>query len=300
MKVSIVEVGPRDGLQNESVSLSVADRVELVEKLAGAGLTRLEVGAFVSPKKIPQMAASAEVFKTLHKRGLSKQVQLSALVPNIQGMEDAIKANVAEVAIFTAASETFAQKNINCSIDESFERFEPVVALAKKNKIKVRGYLSTCFGCPYEGEVDQKKVIQLSERLLALGVYEVSVGDTIGVANPTQVKKFLSAAFKKIPTKKIAMHFHDTRGTALANIYASWELGIRTFDSSVGGLGGCPYAPGASGNVATEDVVYMLECMGVKTGVNIQSLLDLNAWLSKLLSRKLPSKMGQAGLPRPK
>lgn len=296
MKISIVEVGPRDGLQNEVTALSVTDRVDLLVRLAKSGLKKIEAGAFVSPQKIPQMASTSSVFEEIHKFSLN--AQFSALVPNEQGMADALRARVSEVAIFTAVSETFTRKNINCTIDESFERFIPVVREAKKNKVKVRAYLSTCFGCPYEGEVDPKSVVRLSEKLLRLGAYEVSVGDTIGVANPKQVKNMLKLLYKKIPPKKLAMHFHDTRGTALANIFASFQEGITTFDSSVGGLGGCPYAPGASGNVATEDVVYMLHGMGVQTGIQISQLLEINAWLSRILKRQLPSKLGQAGLPK--
>jgi hydroxymethylglutaryl-CoA lyase len=294
MKISIVEVGPRDGLQNEKTNLSIDDRVKLIKSLIEAGHSRLEAGSFVSPQKIPQMAASLEVFKKI----LPNPVRLSALVPNERGMNDALAVGVKEVAVFTAASETFTQKNINCSIDESFERFKPVFALAKKNKIKVRGYLSTCFGCPYEGEVDPRKVVALAQRLLKMGSFEVSIGDTIGVADPLQTKKFLKLLKAKVPLSKVAMHFHDTRGTALANIFASIEAGIKVFDSSVGGLGGCPYAPGASGNVATEDVIYMLDGMGVKTGVDLKKLIAINKWVSEKVGRVLPSKVGLAGLPK--
>ncbi len=298
MKVSIVEVGPRDGLQNESVPLSVADRVELVKRLSEAGLTRIEVGAFVSPKKIPQMAASSEVMSALSQISFPKATKFSVLVPNMQGMEDAIQNAAKEVAVFTAASESFTKKNINCTIEESFDRFAEVFKSAKANKIRVRAYVSTCFGCPYEGKVNPKKVVEIATRLAKMGAYEISVGDTIGVGNPKQTKELIKLLAKKVPRKKLAMHFHDTRGTALANVYASLESGITTFDSSVGGIGGCPYAPGASGNVATEDVIYMLEGMGIKTGVQIQKLLDLNAWASQKLGRKLPSKLGLAGLPK--
>jgi hydroxymethylglutaryl-CoA lyase len=294
-KISLVEVGPRDGLQNEPTPFSVENRVTLVRRLADAGLRRIEAGAFVSAKKIPQMASSGDVLAALN-RGGSGGLRYSVLVPNARGMEDALAAGAREVAVFTAASESFTKKNIDCTIDESFERFGDVMKLARRNKIKVRAYVSTCFGCPYEGKVDPRKVAEVCLRLVKLGVYEVSVGDTIGVANPTQVKDLLKLLFKKIPKSKLAMHFHDTRGTALANIYASLEAGIRTFDSSVGGLGGCPYAPGASGNVATEDVVYMLEGMGLKTGVNLAKLLELNTWIASVLGRPLPSKVGQAGL----
>jgi hydroxymethylglutaryl-CoA lyase len=213
-------------------------------------------------------------------------------------MQEALDAGAKEIAIFTAASNSFTLKNINCSIEESFERFDDVLKLAKKSRLKVRAYISTCFGCPYEGKVDPQKVIELCRRLAKLGVYEISVGDTIGVANPKQVKDLLRMLVKYVPRSKLAMHFHDTRGTALANIYASLEMGLTTFDSSVGGIGGCPYAPGASGNVATEDVVYMLNGMGIKTGIDINVLLQTNTWAQGKLGRKLPSKLGQAGLPK--
>lgn len=296
MKIEIVEVGPRDGLQNEAALLSVHDRVWLVQKLIAAGLKRIEMGAFVSPSWVPQMADSAEVSHILLKSS-PKGVRLSTLVPNERGMNDAIAAGVKEVAIFGACSETFSKKNINCSIEESFERFERVRVLARKNKIKVRGYLSTAFGCPYEGKVPAKKVLKLIERMLELGVYEVSVGDTIGVASPAQVRELVKPAVKIAGTKALALHFHDTRGTALANVLASLDFGVKTFDSSVGGLGGCPYAAGASGNLSTEDLVYMLHGMGLKTGVNLQSLMDLRDPLEKLVQHKLPGRAIQAGMP---
>ena len=300
MKIQIVEVGPRDGLQNEDTMLDVEARLELIRHLVGAGLQRIEVGAFVSPKKVPQMADSAVVLDQINKSGFSSSKRFSVLVPNEQGMALAIKHGCKEVAVFTAASESFTKSNINCSIDESLRRFEPVFKMAKANKIKVRAYVSTCFGCPYEGYVDPRKVVEVCAKLIKQGAYEISVGDTIGVANPKQVKSLISKLSKKIPKKKLAMHFHDTRGTALANIFASIESGIQVFDSSVGGLGGCPYAPGASGNVATEDVVYILEGMGIRTGIDIQKLLDLDVWISKTLGRKLPSKLSGTGLLRPR
>jgi len=298
MKASIVEVGPRDGLQNEKVSLSIEDRLELIRRLMDSGLKRIEVGAFVSPKKVPQMASSSELLMNLNRQVLAKDFRLSVLVPNLQGMEEALNCGATEIALFTAASESFTLMNINCSIEESFQRFEPVAKMAKSKKIKIRAYLSTCFGCPYEGKVNPKKVIELCVRLAELGAYEISVGDTIGVANPKQVRSLIRNLAKEVPLKKLAMHFHDTRGTALANIYASLEEGIRTFDSSVGGLGGCPYAPGASGNVATEDVIFMLKGMGIDTGIDISKLIEINAWVAGKLGRKLPSKLGQAGLPK--
>lgn len=301
MNVELVEVGPRDGLQNEAQKLSIDDKKSLIERLVDAGLTRIEVGAFVSPKKIPQMADSFQLLRLLEtstKIPKSTWNSFSALVPNEQGMEEALKTSLKEVAIFAAVSETFSHKNINCSVKESIERFKPVVTLAKKNKIRVRGYLSTCFWCPYEGEIKPKQVLKVVEQILKLGVFELSVGDTIGAATPKSVKQLLMPLLKLSPVKKTAMHFHDTRGTALANISESLQQGIRVFDSSIGGLGGCPYAPGASGNVATEDVLYLLMREGAKLNVDLERLIQVNRWLAKILDRRLPSKVGHAGLPR--
>lgn len=297
-KVNLVEVGLRDGLQNEKVGLDLPTRMEFARRLMRSGLKRIEIGAFVSPKWVPTMAYSGELIQ----RALTWQqrekntAQLSALIPNTKGLEAAIASGIREVAIFAATSETFSRRNINCSIAESFERFRPVVALAKKHKIKVRGYLSTCFGCPYEGPVKESQVIKVAQKMIDLGVFEISVGDTIGVANPKQVRSLTKKLLNKIDKKKIAMHFHDTRGVALANILASLEMGIHTFDASLGGLGGCPYAEGASGNVATEDVVYMLEGMGYKTGVHLESLIKTNHWLEKMIGHPLPSRVSKAGL----
>lgn len=299
MKVEIIEVGPRDGLQNEPSRLSLDQRAWLVTELAKAGLKRIEMGAFVSPKWVPQMENSGFLFQQLKQNPAAfRGVRLSALVPNVQGMEDALKAGVKEIAVFGACSETFSEKNINCTIDESFDRFEAVIKLARPAKVKVRGYLSTAFGCPYEGAVPRKKVIQLVGRMLDLGVCEVSVGDTIGVATPKQVENFLKSLKRSTPLNKVAMHFHDTRGTALANVLASLNAGVKRFDSSVGGLGGCPYAKGASGNLATEDLVYLLTGMGISTGVNLAHLLSLKENIEKLINRKLPGRMMQAGLPK--
>ena len=301
-KVQIVEVGPRDGLQNESSTLDISTRLSFAQRLATAGLKRIEVGAFVSPEWVPQMAGSGKLLKKLNefqKNGkISSSVKFSSLVPNERGMQDAIQSGVKEIAIFAAASESFSQKNINCTVKESLKRFEPVMDLAKKRKIKVRGYLSTCFGCPYEGKVSQSRVLKVSEQLLEMGIFELSIGDTIGVADPKSVKKLVAQLVQAYGEKKIAMHFHDTRGTALANILASLDLGIRTFDTSLGGLGGCPYAPGASGNVATEDVVYMLEKMGLKTGISIEELIKINHWMKTRVQHDLPSRVSKAGLPK--
>lgn len=302
--VRIVEVGLRDGLQNEKTILDVATRVEFAQKLTAAGIRDLEIGAFVSPKWVPQMASSKEVVETLlqrqQERKISDKVKFSVLVPNVRGMEDALQTKIREVALFAACSESFSKKNMNASIDECFESFKPVVALAKKHKIKVRGYLSVCFACPFEGQVPEKKVIELVKRMSKLGVYEISIGDTIGAANPGQVESLIKKIKKVMPVKKIAGHFHDTRGQALANILAAYKLGVHVFDSSIGGLGGCPYAPGATGNVATEDVVFMLHGMGIKTGIDLRQLVQMNEWIAERVQHPLPSRVGRAGLLQPR
>lgn len=292
--IQIVEVGLRDGLQNESVVLSVDQKVELGTRLMQAGVRRLEAGAFVRPDRIPQMNGSDEVFKRL--AAVAGKKELSVLVPNEIGMNKAIENKVKEIAVFAGCTESFSQKNINCSIDESFKRFEKVFELAKKNKIKVRGYLSMCFGCPFEGNVKEAVVVKLAKRLYKMGAYEISIGDTIGVAHAGQVKSLITKLKKEIPVSKIAGHFHDTRGQALANILASYNLGVRVFDSSIGGLGGCPYAPAATGNVATEDVLYMFQKMGVKTNIDLKKILEIHPWLTEQMGKPLPSKLGQVGL----
>lgn len=302
--ISIIEVGARDGLQNESALVSIEDRVELIQKLADAGVKRIEAGAFVSPKWVPQMSGTAEILQKLkaiisgNPSSKLAQAQLSVLVPNEKGMDRALNSGVNSVAIFASASETFSKKNINCSIEESFSRFATITQRARQNRIKVRGYLSMCFGCPFEGDIPPIKVAGLVQRLVGLGVYEVSIGDTIGVADPGQVRKIIRLLKKSVPPKKIAMHFHDTRGTALANILASIDLGIHSFDTSLGGLGGCPYAPNATGNVATEDVVYMLKRMGFETHIDLGQLIQINKWIAKVIGRDLPSKVSRAGLPK--
>lgn len=295
-QVRLVEVGLRDGLQNESTMLSVDQRFELLQKLLNAGVRHFEIGAFVSPKWVPQMAVTEELVKKYKTKIKNAKLEPSVLVPNEIGFQKAVQLGLKEIAIFASSSETFSQKNINCSIEESFERFKPVMALAKKHKIKVRGYLSVCFGCPFEGDVPQKKVIELAKKLHQMGCYEISIGDTIGVAHVGQVKSLFKKLKKAIPVKKLAGHFHDTRGQALVNILAAYELGIKTFDSSIGGLGGCPYAKGATGNVATEDVVYMFQDMGVKTGLNLQKLIEINQWLNPQMNHPLTSKVGRVGL----
>ncbi len=297
--VQIIEVGPRDGLQNESTILTPEQRFNFIKHLADSGLKRIEVGAFVSPKWVPQMAGSTELINELYRRRseFPKNIRFSALVPNVKGMEDCLKTPVEEIAIFGACSESFSKKNINCSIAESLERFAQVTALAKKHKRKVRGYLSVAFGCPYEGAVAEAKVVELAKKFVKMGVYEVVIGDTIGVATPNQVKSLLTKLKRAVPLKKLAMHMHDTRGTALANVLVSLNLGIRIFDSSFGGIGGCPYAKGASGNLATDDLVYMLHGMGFKTGVDLGRLLNYSETIRAQIGRKLPSRTSEAGLP---
>lgn len=301
--VVIVEMGVRDGLQNERIVLDIDTRVEFTERLSGTGLQRIEIGAFVSPSWVPQMAGTSEVVSqvfALQKKGkIPKKIECSVLVPNEKGMMDAIASGVKEIAVFASSSESFSKKNINCSIKESFKRFEVVMALAKKHKIKVRGYLSTCFGCPFEGKISEAKVVKLARQMHKLGIYEISIGDTIGVANVGQVQSLFKKLKQAVPVKKLAGHFHDTRGQALANILAAYQLGVRTFDTSLGGLGGCPYAPGATGNVATEDVVYMFRGMGVKTGVNLEKLLAINPWIEEKVQHALPSKVGKIGSLKP-
>jgi len=302
-KVTIVEVGPRDGLQNEVVTLSVATRLKFAELLAAAGVRNIELGAFVSPQWVPQMQGARELMESALRlqsdlNSPLHQAYLSALVPNMHGMRDALESGVKRIAIFGSASEAFARKNINCTIEESFQRFEKVMEVAKRNDIKVRGYLSMCFGCPFEGVISEGRVIRLVKRLADLGVYQISIGDTIGIAHPKQVHGLVSKLIDAVGKERLAMHFHDTRGTALANVLASLELGIRVFDSSLGGLGGCPYAPAATGNVATEDVVYMLQGMGHQTGIDLSELIKINHWMTEQIQHELPSRVGRAGLPR--
>lgn len=289
--VKIVEVGPRDGLQNEKVTIPTETKVEYITALADAGLRVIEAGAFVSPKWVPQMADTAEVYRDIPK---DPGIEYPVLVPNMKGLDRAIEAGVKSIAIFTAASETFNQRNINMTIDESFETLAAVVPRALSEGMRVRGYVSTSFGCPYEGEVAPEKVLEVCARLLDLGCYEVSAGDTIGVATPMQVQGVIGMLLQVIPARRLAMHFHDTRGTALANSLAALEMGIATFDTSSGGLGGCPYAPGASGNMATEDLVYMLDHMAIETGVSLDSLVAASRIIAPFLDHPLPGKYLQA------
>jgi hydroxymethylglutaryl-CoA lyase len=279
--VRIIEMGPRDGLQNEKTPVSHGARIAFIEKLVDAGLTTVEVGAFVSPKAIPQMIGSDEVLRGVnHLAG-----EFHVLVPNLKGYEAARAAGAKVVSIFTAASEGFARANINCSIVESIERFKPVMARAKADGVRVRGYISTVLGCPFDGEVEPKAVVDVAKTLWNLGCYEISLGDTIGVGTPTKAKAMLRAVSDHVPVTKLAMHFHDTYGQALANLYAGMEEGVRVIDSAAGGLGGCPFAPGATGNVATEDVVYMLEGMRIRTGVDMSKLLLATNEITSLIGR---------------
>jgi isopropylmalate/homocitrate/citramalate synthase len=290
-RVTVVEVGPRDGLQNEAAALGVDDRVGFCKRLLDAGFGVVEVGAFVSPRWVPQMAGSDEVLKRVGRR---PGVRTPVLVPNRKGFEAARSAGAREIAVFTAASETFNRKNINASIDESFARFAEFVPEARREGLWVRGYVSTCFGCPYEGSVPPERAALVCRRLLEAGCHEVSVGDTIGVAVPTQVAEVVGRLRQAVPIGQVAVHFHDTRGTALANVLAALELGVSIVDSSAGGLGGCPYAPGASGNLATEDLLYMLHGMGIETGVDLATVVEASRSLAPKLGHALPSRYLQA------
>jgi len=292
-KVKIVEVGPRDGLQNETTPISASDKVALIEKLGDAGISYIESGSFVSPKWVPQMATSAEVFEKLNRK---KGVTYAALTPNMRGFEGAMSVNVSEVAIFGAASESFSQKNINCSIEESLERFAPIMSAAKNSNIKVRGYVSCVLGCPYEGDIAPEQVAKVAEKLYQMGCYEISLGDTIGVGTPANVTKMIHAVSSLTPIDKLAIHFHDTYGQALTNIYAALQMGIKVVDSAIAGLGGCPYAKGASGNVATEDVVYMLNGLGIKTAIDFTQLLEAGWFISEKLGKAPISKVSNAYL----
>ena len=281
-QVKIVEVSPRDGLQNEKQSIDLATKLLLIDKLVQSGIKNIEVTGFVHPKWVPQLADAEQLSKQLKKQ---TGVNYSALVPNLQGMQKAIVGNIKEVAVFTAASESFTHKNINCSIEESLKRFEPVIALAKQHAIKVRGYVSCVLGCPYEGEINPEKVAWVTEKLFKLGCYEVSLGDTIGTGTPIKAQNMLNECMHIAPIDNLALHFHNTYGQALANIYACMQLGANIIDSSVAGLGGCPYAQGASGNIATEDVVYMLNGMNIDTGINLDQLIDTSHWISNALNK---------------
>ena len=289
--VRLVEVGPRDGLQNEAQPISVADKVRLVDALSAAGLSYIEVGSFVSPKWVPQMAGSAEVFAQIQRK---PGVTYAALAPNLRGFEDAVAAGVKEVAVFAAASEAFSQRNINCSISESLERFAPIMTAARQQGISVRGYVSCVLGCPYEGNIAPEQVAAVARELYAMGCYEVSLGDTIGTGTAGATRRLFEVVGAQVPRDKLAGHFHDTYGQAIANIYASLLEGINVFDSSIAGLGGCPYAKGASGNVATEDVVYLLDGLGIHTGIDLQALIGAGRQISQVVGRPSGSRVAKA------
>ncbi|MED1782137.1 hydroxymethylglutaryl-CoA lyase [Brevibacillus fortis] len=293
MHVQIVEVGPRDGLQNESAIVPAAAKITLIHKLMAAGLKRIEASSFVNPKWIPQLADADEVLQGINR---SQEVTLSALVPNIRGLERARQCGLTEIALFMSASETHNQKNINKGIEDTYPILREVAQEALAIGMKVRGYISTVFGCPYEGNIPLDNSRRVTEALLEMGVYEISLGDTIGVATPKQVHEVFGALVKDVTNERLAAHFHDTRGTGLANVAAALDEGIRIFDSSIGGLGGCPYAPGAAGNISTEDLVYMLHGMDYETGVDLEKLIEAGAFIGQQLDKELPSKVLRASL----
>ena len=291
--VRIVDMGPRDGLQNEKQIVSTETKVELIARLGAAGLKAIEATSFVSPRWVPQMGDAADVMARIERLpGVSYPV----LTPNLQGFEAALAAGAGEVAVFAAASESFSRKNINCTIAESLARFEPVMAAARTAGVRVRGYVSCVLGCPYEGDIRPEAVADVAATLFAMGCYEVSLGDTIGAGTPGKTRRMLDAVARRVPVDKLAGHYHDTFGQAVANVYASLEAGVACFDSAVAGLGGCPYAPGASGNVATEDVVYMLDGLGIETGISLDALVDTAGWISERLGRPPASKVARAVL----
>ena len=290
-KIQIVEVGPRDGLQNEKEWVPTETKISLIEKLADAGLTKIEATSFVSPKWVPQLKDAHEVFTGIKRiSGVSYPV----LTPNMKGFERALEADAKEIAVFSAASEAFTQKNTNCSIEESINRFRPVLEEAQKNNIQVRGYISCVLGCPYQGHVPVEDVINLAAKMIEMGCFQISLGDTIGAGTPVQAKSMVQKVAEKVPLSKLALHFHDTRGQALANIYACLELGITVIDASVAGLGGCPYAKGATGNVATEDVVFMLHGMDIETGIDLNKLIETGRFISGVLGRVPQSRVSAA------
>ena len=290
-KIQIVEVGPRDGLQNEKEWVPTETKISLIEKLADAGLTKIEATSFVSPKWVPQLKDAHEVFTGIKRiSGVSYPV----LTPNMKGFERALEADAKEIAVFSAASEAFSQKNTNCSIEESINRFRPVLEEAQKNNIQVRGYISCVLGCPYQGNVPVGDVVNLAAKMIEMGCFQISLGDTIGAGTPVQAKRMVQKVSEKVPVSKLALHFHDTRGQALANIYACLELGITVIDASVAGLGGCPYAKGATGNVATEDVVFMLHGMDIETGINLNKLIETGRFISDVLGRVPQSRVSVA------
>ena len=286
-RVRIVEVGPRDGLQNEAASVGTADKIAFVDALSAAGHAAIEVSAFVSPRWVPQMADAAEVFAGIARRSGTRY---AALVPNVEGLERAVAARADAVAVFAAASESFSRRNINQGIDASLERYRDVCARARAVALPVRAYVSTAFGCPFEGAVDPSTVARVAAALIEMGAYEVAISDTIGIAHPGQVPRVMEVVGARVPLERIALHFHDTRGTALANVLAALHLGVSTFDSSAGGLGGCPYAPGATGNLATEDLLYMLDGMRIDTGVSLEGVVKASRSIARRLDHPLPSR----------
>ena len=290
-KVTIIEVGPRDGLQNESLFVPTQIKIELINLLSITGLQIIESGSFVSAKAIPQLADSELVINGINR---ASHISYPVLVPNLQGLERAISANVDHIALFASASESFSQKNINCSVEESLERFSTVMNVAKDKNIRVRGYISCVLGCPYEGRVDINKVASLSNRMIELGVEEISLGDTIGIGTPNQTQSLIEIVLEKVPRNKVAMHFHNTYGQAIANIYASLQMGIHKFDSSVAGLGGCPYAKGATGNVATEDVLFLLNGLNIETGVDLLKVAHAGDFICKKLGKQNNSNVSTA------
>lgn len=289
--VRIVEVGPRDGLQNERASLTTSDKIRFVDLLSRAGLAAIEVTAFVSPRWVPQMADAAEVVRGIERR---PGTIYSALVPNMTGLTRAREAGIDEGAVFTAASETFSRRNINRGIEESLVEYAEVIGAARAIGMRMRGYISTCFGCPYEGRVPAKRVADIAERLVGMGAYEAVLSDTIGIAHPGQVREVLRAVKRRVPVERLALHFHDTRGTGLANVLAGLDEGVVTFDASAGGLGGCPYAPGAAGNLGTEDLVYVLDGLGIQTGVHLPAIVRASEFIENRLDHQLPSRVYQA------
>jgi hydroxymethylglutaryl-CoA lyase len=289
-KVKIVEVGPRDGLQNEKTIISLADKLEYIRLLSLSGIQTIEATSFVRPDKIPQMGDAGSLFRELKKLKNFNEINFPCLVPNIKGFNLASDAGVKEISLFSATSNEFTKKNINCTIDESFSRMEEVAAEAKKSNLRIRGYISTAFGCPYAGDMPVNKLISVIEKFLSLGVYEISIGDTIGVATPLQVNSYLLEVLKIIDISKVAMHFHDTRGMALSNILVSLEKGISIFDSSSGGLGGCPYAKGSTGNIATEDVLYLTNSLGIDTGVDLNKVVEASQFILGKVQKTSPSK----------
>ncbi|WP_250469850.1 hydroxymethylglutaryl-CoA lyase [Caballeronia sp. GAFFF2] len=293
-RVRIVEVGPRDGLQNEPSPVSATVKAELIERLIDAGVRYVEAASFVSPKWVPQMADGAQVLERVLPSARRTGTTLAALVPNLKGLEAALAAHADEVAVFAAASESFSQKNINCSIDESIARFEPVIGAAREAGVRVRGYVSCVLGCPFEGEIAPEAVARVAKRLYDLGCYEISLGDTIGAGTPLKTQAMLDACAAQVPLQALAGHFHDTWGMGAANVLAALQRGVATFDSSVSGIGGCPYSPGATGNVATEDIVYLCEGMGMTTGIDLDKLADAGAFISAALGRATSSRVARA------